>query len=165
MSVLTYIASDLQIQEVENTHVRQLSINEALQLGIKVADFLLEDAVDKDEPNVILWVENEDSFGEISIRRFKSNDIYDEIYTDKKNLAYLDWEYSDARAEKLITYIKKHLQKGGEIELNRVWLGSWGEDMKNMKTYKIPSNELVYLDFEKVFKNKPFKYPEKIIIF
>lgn len=58
MSVFTYIASHYPFKEVENPHVKLLSVNQAVKMGIKVRDFLLEPSFDRDKPNVILWVDD-----------------------------------------------------------------------------------------------------------
>ena len=57
MSVFTYIASDYPLKEVENPHIKTLSVNQALEMSIEVHDFLLEPSFDRDEPNVIFtWL-------------------------------------------------------------------------------------------------------------
>lgn len=38
-------------------------------------------------------------------------------YTTKKNCAYLEWDYNENNAEKLISYIKEHLRICPRIEL------------------------------------------------
>lgn len=165
MSVLTYIASNSPLEEVENLHVRQVSVNQALELGMDVSDFLLEPDFDRDKPDVMLWVDDDENFGELSIRTFQRNDIYDDIYTEKKYFAYLEWEYTKNRAENLIRYIQRHLVEADEIELSQIWLGSWGNDsLPKIKTYQVLIDQLTYLDLERVFKNKNFEYPERIIV-
>lgn len=165
MSVFTYLASNHPLEEIENPHVRQLSIHQALELGVKVPDFLLEPDLDREKPDVILFVDDEENFGELSIHTFQRKDIYDDIYTEKKYFAYLEWEYTRNRAENLIQYIHRHLMEADEIELSQIWLGSgFDEPLPKMKTYPILLNELTSLDLERVFKNKPFEYPERVIV-
>ena len=48
MSRLTYIASDFPLEEMENPHIKLLSVNQALEMGIKVHEFLLEPSYDRD---------------------------------------------------------------------------------------------------------------------
>lgn len=42
MSSMTYIASDYPIPEIQNPHERSLSINEALEMGLDVPEYLLK---------------------------------------------------------------------------------------------------------------------------
>lgn len=165
MSVLTYLASDYPLEEVKNAHVKQLSVNQALELGIKVPDFLLEPSFDKDKPNVILWVDDEKNFGEISIREFQRADICDDLYTQKRFLAYLEWDYTESRAENLIRYLQAHLLNAYEIELWRIWLGQWFDDgMPRIKKHHINIEQLTCLDLEKVFGKNNHEFPECIIV-
>lgn len=165
MSVLTYIASDYPLKEVENPHVKQLSVNQALELGIEVPDFLLEPSFNKDKPDVILWVDDDNNLGEISIREFSKADIFDEIYTQKKFLAYLDWDYTESRAENLIQYIRAHLLDADEIELWHIWLGEWFDDATpRIKKHHINIDQLTCLDLERVFSKNSNEFPKCIIV-
>ncbi len=42
MSFQTFLASDVPMLEVENPHVKFLSVNEAIQIGIKLPDMIAE---------------------------------------------------------------------------------------------------------------------------
>ena len=59
MSYLTYIASDALFKQVVNPHYKKLSINEALEIGMDIPEFLLESGVDRNEPDVLLWSDTE----------------------------------------------------------------------------------------------------------
>lgn len=164
MSRLTYIASDFPLEEMENPHIKLLSVNQALEMGIKVHEFLLEPSYDRDKPNVILWVDDDKNFGEISIRPFCKGDILDDIYTEKKFYAHLEWEYTDYRAEKLIKYIKSHLIDANELELWNIWLGEcFDESEPKVKRYYIPIEQLTSSDLEKVFLEN-YEFLECIVI-
>ncbi|TYQ16754.1 UNVERIFIED_CONTAM: Type I restriction-modification system methyltransferase subunit [Acetivibrio alkalicellulosi] len=165
MSVLTYIASDYPLIEVENPHIKMLSVNQALEMGIEVTESLLNPSLDRDKPNVILWIDDEKNFGEISIRKLYKEEIYDDINTQKKHCAYLEWEYTENRAKKLIQYIDEHLENSNEIELWNIWLGKWFEEPKpKLKTYHIHISQLTCSDIEKVFKRKNFEFDECIVV-
>ena len=49
-------------------------MNQALEMGIKVHDFLLEPSFDRDKPNVILWVDDEENLVNIN-RTFSRDDL------------------------------------------------------------------------------------------
>lgn len=48
-------------------------------------------------------------------------------YTNKKHGVYLEWNYTDGRAEKIVEYIKENLKKTEEVELWHVWLMDYYE--------------------------------------
>ena len=48
-------------------------------------------------------------------------------YTDKKYGVYLEWNYTDGRAEKILNYVKEILKKIASIELWHVWLMDYYE--------------------------------------
>jgi len=165
MSVFTYIASDYPLKEVENPHVKTLSVNQALEMGVEVADILLEPSFDRDKPNVILWADDDKNSGEISIRTFSRDDLLYDIYSEKKYLARLEWEYTECRAKKLIGYIKEHLTEADEIELWNAWLGIDTDRLKPMtKVYHIPVEKLTCSDLEKLSNKGNFDLPECMIV-
>jgi len=152
MSVFTYIASNYPLKEVENPHVKTLSVNQALEMGVEVADFLLEPYFDRDKPNVILWVDDDKNFGEISIRAFSRDDLIYEIYTEKKYLVQLEWEYTECRAKKLIEYIQEYLTEADEIELWNTWLGIDTDELKpKTKVHHILVEQLTCSDLQNLF--------------
>lgn len=165
MSVFTYIASDYPLKEVENPHIKTLSVNQALEMGIKVHDFLLEPSFDRDKPNVILWVDDKKNFGEISIRAVSRDYLVYDIYSGKKYLAQLEWEYTECRAKKLIEYIRDHLIGADEIELWNTWLGIDSNRLKSQtKQHHIPIEQLTCSDLEKLFNKDTFDFPECIVV-
>lgn len=137
MSYLMYIASDWPLEEVENAHYRTrlLSANEAEAAGIRLPGWL--HSMDRDKP-AILWQEKdplaewqreengESGFDDdYSILKL-SDDIW-EIETGKKYRAEISWgRYSEGRARNIIAYIRKHLERAGEIEIWSLWLGEGG---------------------------------------
>lgn len=48
-------------------------------------------------------------------------------YTDRNYGVYLEWDYTDGRATKIIEYIKTVLQKSDSIEFWHVWLMDYYE--------------------------------------
>jgi len=165
MSVFIYIASNYPLKEVENPHVKTLSVNQALKMGVKVHDFLLEPSFDRDKPNVILWVDDEKNLGEISIRAISRDDLNYDVYSEKKHLAKLEWEYTGYRAERLIEYIKDHLNEADEIELWNEWLGIDTNKLRpKTKIHHIPIEQLTCSDLEKLFNRDTFDFPECIIV-
>lgn len=133
MSHVMYIASDSPLDERPNPHDRMVSVNEALNLGVKVRDFMLEDGFNKERP-VILVSDREvninvdsgkiddggfdDDFGIFPIQKTV------EMKTDRKYCAEFEiLRYTTGRAEQFIEYLKKQLARSEEIELWNAWLG------------------------------------------
>lgn len=59
MSRLYYFASDTILKEQPNPYVKLLSVNQALEMEVEVDLDMYEDDFDKDEPDVILFCEDE----------------------------------------------------------------------------------------------------------
>lgn len=149
MSLFTYISGDLPFEELSNSHIKTLSVNQAIALGLEVDDFLLEPSFDCDEPDVILWVEKEENLCDLSIRPFERNDIYDDLHSEKRYFAELEWEYTQSRVEELIAYIVKYLLKADEVELSRVWLGGWDYELPyKIKSRRISVSDLTCIDIK-----------------
>ena len=154
MSFITCIASDSPISDVKNTHVKHLSVNEALVTNTEVPEFLLESAdVDRDAPGVILWVDSKDGLGEISIKRGELSHFLSEDgtlpATELHYFSSLEWLYSEQRANRLIKHIRDHLEKANEVEIWHIWLGTGVEEVKQkVKKHDVRIDELKPIDFE-----------------
>ena len=100
MSVCKFIASDASLSEVAPRKDYPLEIN--------IDNGTIYDGGADD--NYFLL-----SFGAVS------------DYTNKKHAVYLEWNYTDGRAEQILEYIKENLKKTEEIELWHVWLMDYYE--------------------------------------
>jgi hypothetical protein len=125
MSQFTFLASNAPLANVDNPHVKQLSVNEAAALGIEIPEMLPKN-IDRDKPGVMLWVDDEENFGDISIYEAK----WCKYETYAEGLAYnsiVEWTFTEERAERLIAYIRKHLETADLLELWHIWLDSDNE--------------------------------------
>lgn len=136
MSALLFMASDIPFAERRNPHEKLLSVNEALELGIAgIPDFMLEEGFDRNQPDVILYMDREIEINpqtnEIEDGNFADDfeifpflpQEYFGIHTEKPFCANLEWNfYTKDRAENVIAYIGEHLQKTEELEIWHVWL-------------------------------------------
>ena len=58
MSALMYLAADIPFLEVKNPHEQTISIQEALERGIEVPDWLLQDEkADRNDPKMLLYTD------------------------------------------------------------------------------------------------------------
>ena len=105
MSALIYLAQDAPIPELKNPHYQALSVNEALERGVEVPDFLLKDGTDRDKPGVILWSDIDDcpdDSGPDDDFAILPMEKTEDIFTEKQYCAMLEWQYTPGRAELVI---------------------------------------------------------------
>ena len=100
MSVCKFLAADIPLQEVR-----------------PLKDYLVHIDIDR---GIIDDGGADDNFLLLSF-----SDIGD--YTNKKHGVYLEWNYTDGRAEQILEYIKENLKKIEEVELWHVWLMDYYE--------------------------------------
>lgn len=136
MSQLLYLASDRPLAEIKNPHYKMLSVNEALTIGMEnIPEFMLEPEFDRNQPGVLLWSDTETAIDtetntiddgglDDDFAILELDDIAEDIYTHKQYRVYIEWNYSRGRAEKVISYIRSHLEQTDEIELWHAWLGN-----------------------------------------
>lgn len=122
MSMYQFIAADHPLPEIENPHVQLYSINEAIAAGIKVEEDVLALDIDPDEPEVLLWFEDEELLGEITLKKEEYND-YSKPYTTKPYRYTFEWGgYKEERAVQLVTFLQAHLSKGSAVEIWETWM-------------------------------------------
>lgn len=127
MSSYRFIASTNALPEIENPHVQLYSINEATANGIEIDAELMELGLDLDEPEMILWVEDEDLLEEITLIQEEDPD-YSDPHTKLAFRYILEaGRYTEERADQLVKHIKEHLQKDGTLELWDTWMDDDGD--------------------------------------
>ena len=172
MSVLTYIASDAPLKELENPHNnRLLSVNEALELGMEIPEFMLEADFDKNKPNVHLWYD-------VSIVIDPVNYIIDDgghdddlailpleksadIFTQKPYCVCLEWQFTKGRANRLIEYLREHLEHTTELEIWHIWMMNHDNDdyPPKIRNSKTSIDGLTADDIEKIEATEPWREP------
>ena len=132
MSWLYYFASDSVLKEQSNPFVKCLSVNQALEMGIEVDLQILKD-IDKDEPNVILFCEDEMQLEYPEIFSIDRKDYSGAVETTRQYCVELQWSYSNDTVSAILKYMQEHMKLANEIELWRVWIGS-GDIITRKKT-------------------------------
>jgi hypothetical protein len=154
LSFQTFLASDVPLPEVENTHVKWMSVNEAIEKGVNLPGMVLNSAtIDRDKPGVILWVDSQENMDEITIRTEEKAYLGRDdspLETDLPHFATLEWSFTKERAEKLIAYIWEHLKKAAEIEVWNLWVG-YEETVPATRKRTVYADELRVEYFEKMF--------------
>ena len=138
MSVCTFIASNCPLKEVAPEKEYPLEIN--LDNGT------INDG-DTDDNFFLLPFEN----------------VSD--YTDKKYGVYLEWNYTDGRAEQILKYMKAALEEAEQIEFWHVWLGDYYEYEDSPVIHKrtIFMKELTIKDIEEINNADIWNKPDKQI--
>lgn len=137
MSVCTFLASDYPLPEVMPIQEYPLNIN-------------LDDGTIYDGGA-------DDNF---YLHTFE--DVQD--YTDRKYGVWLEWNYTDGRAEQILKYIKDILKNTASIELWHVWLMDYYEyedspviQKRTVSISEITANDIKELDNAEIW-NGPDKY-------
>ncbi|MDF2548895.1 MAG: putative Mg2+ and Co2+ transporter CorC [Anaerosolibacter sp.] len=127
MSAYSFIATDYEIPEIDNSKEKIITVQEAIELEIKAHELM---PWEKMNPNdKILFFEKESDLGELVIRK---DNVYDKNvrwYTDKPFIYSVDFKYTELRAKQLLEYLKENIGKGQQLELWSIWL----DDRKNIQ--------------------------------
>ena len=143
MSQFTFLASNMPLENLENPHIKMFSINQAIAQGIEMTEFL-PDNIDRDKPNVLLWVADEEKLHELTIFETKNYSI------GMKYNSIAEWVYTAERAEQLISYIRRHLESADSLEIWHVWLDGYNEI--------IGKPEIVVINIKDLTEDKLAKY-------
>ena len=148
MSACIFIAADIPLEEVKNPHYKQLSINQAKELGMEIDEMFLED-IDPDEPEVILWSDIEEIYEDDKLIREDFDDDFSLLemdydlkkYSNKKFGVYIEWSFpTNSKAQNVAKYIQKILEETDNVEIWCVWLSESKPPL--IKTTTIKSDEL-----------------------
>lgn len=119
MSSYSFIATNYEIPEVDNTNVKFITVKEAIELGLKSPNLPFEE-MDPDA-NVLLC-ENEDDLDELVITEETS--FGDCGFTNYQFIYQIEFSYSKKRVNQLLEFLKENIREGQLIELWRVWIGN-----------------------------------------
>lgn len=94
---------------------------------------------------------------------FSFPDVSD--YTNKKYGVYLEWNYTDGRAEQILKYIREALEKTEIIELWHVWLGNYYEYEDSPVIHKrtIKMDEMTIRDIYELDNADIWNHPDKCL--
>ena len=137
MSVCTFIAADIPLQEV--------APSKEYPIHIDIDNGTIDDGGADD--NYYL---------------FSFRDVQD--YTDKQYGVYLEWNYTDGRAEQILDYMRTVLKEVEQIEFWKIWLMDYYEyeDSPVIHKQTISIGEMTIQDMKEIdhadIWNKPDKY-------
>ena len=138
MSVCTFIASDYPLQEAAPKQEYPIEIN--IDTGT-IYDGGMDD-------NYYL---------------FPFSDVSD--YTNKKYGVYLEWNYTDGRAEQILNYMKTVLEEVEQVEFWHVWLMDYYEYEDSPVIHKrtISIKEMTIQDIKEIDNAEIWNKPDKQI--
>jgi hypothetical protein len=120
MSSYSFIATDYELPEKDNTKTKYITVQEAIDLGIKAHELMPWEEMD---PNTkILYFENEDDLYELEITREDPDRYEVSWYTDKPFIYSVEFKYSDLNIKQLLEYIKENISEGQRLELWSIWI-------------------------------------------
>jgi hypothetical protein len=134
MSAYSFIATDYEIPEVDNSKEKIITVQEAIELGIKAHEFMPWEKMNLDAK--VMFIENESDLGELVIKR---NNIFDEnvkFYTDKPFIYTVNFSYTELRVKQLLEYIKENISEGQQLELWSIWLDDKQDIKPNIYNYE-----------------------------
>ena len=136
MSVCTFIASDCPLKEVA-----------------PMKDYPLEINID----NGTIY----DGGADDNYFLLPFSDVSD--YTNKKYAVYLEWNYTDGRAEQILNYMREALKKTEFIELWHVWLMDYYEYEDSPVIHKrtISIEEMTIRDIREWDNSEIWNKPDK----
>lgn len=139
MSLMLYLASNAPLDTVQNPHCRRLSVNEALEMGIKdIPEHMMAPDFDRDMPDVILWsdinivIDTENgTFDDGGYDDdFEINDMdarYGPTDSEKEFKVVIECSLTVVRAMRILEYIRSQLEQTDEVELWSIWLGDYDQ--------------------------------------
>ena len=138
MSVCTFIASNCPLTEVAPEKEYPIEIN--------IDNGTIDDG--RADDNYFL---------------FQFNDVSD--YTDMKYGVYLEWDYTDGRAEQILNYMRAALEEAEQIEFWHVWLGDYYEyeDSPVIHKWTISIREMTIHDIKEISNADIWNHPDKYI--
>ncbi len=86
-------------------------------------------------------------------------------YTNKKYGVYLEWNYTDGRAEQIIKYIKNILENADSVQLWHVWLMDYYEyeDSPVIRKRTASISEITVADIKELDSAEIWNSPDKYI--
>lgn len=138
MSVCTFIAADIPLQE--------MAPSKEYPIHIDIDKGIIDDGGADD--NFFL---------------FSFPDVRD--YTDKKYGVYLEWYYTDGRAEQILKYLNSVLDKTESLELWHVWMMDYCEyeDSPVIKKRTVSIDDMTIRDIYELDNAEIWNSPDKNI--
>ena len=150
MSVMSYLCSDIPLPEYP-AHVADNPSKMELPEGVR----LISAPQDGESPEI--WTDTApcDENDALFIRRVNVSAF---PRSSKPYCAVVEWDSDDANAERLIRYIREQCQRGGEVELWRVWADN-DTLSHRIRSVEIPADEFSSEDLKELHSLPVWEHP------
>lgn len=154
MSQCTFIAANVPLCEVQNPHLKTMSVNEAIRAGEKLGRAVLDAVVDHDEPGVVLCcdlAEDEDPADNFALvdfpfaREYCGMDYAVSIEPGGLRPAGMTPE----KARRISDYVREVLTRTDAVELWTVWLSDY--DKPALKERRVAVTGFTGSDVEEIY--------------
>lgn len=145
MSYFRFIATDYELPMLENPKIREITVKQAIELGVKAPDYYSLEEADPSEK--ILYFEKESDLGELTITKNNSYEESVRWYTDKPFIYAVNFKYSIKRAEQLLQYLKNNIKKEHQLQFWSIELYNYCNG-NNIKLKSIEPIVCKYEDFD-----------------
>ncbi len=161
MSLFQFLACDKKLEEIKSIHKELISVKEAIDRNIELADFVLNNSSLNRDEKIILIVDSEELMDELEINHnMNYSSEYSEKYSKKLHFSEINWRYTKPRAKQLYDYIVDQLRTVEEIEIWSIWL-----DAPETAVIKfININELSVEDLKFLDISNGFEKPECVVV-
>lgn len=120
MSAYSFIATDYELPELDNSKEKIITVREAIKLGIKPHELVPWERMNPDDK--VMIVDNEDDLGELVIAKGTAYEKNVRWYTRKQFIYSVYFRYTEFRANQLLEYLKENIIEGQKLELWSIWL-------------------------------------------
>lgn len=152
MSAYSFIATDYEIPEINNSKEIIITVKEAIELGIKAHEFMPWEKMNPSEK--ILIFEEESHLGELVIKKGTAYEENVRFYTDKPFIYSVDFGYSELRLRQLLEYLKENINTGQQLELWSIWL----DDKQNVQPTIYKYEEVSIQNIQQIYDWQDLKY-------
>ncbi len=153
MSMFTFIASDIQLPEVDLTNVKRMTVKELKQFNPQSKSAVHLDELD--ENLEVLYCESEKDMEGLTISLCDNPPYNLEYHIKKKYVYWLGYKSTPKYAEQLLQYLHKNILKSQQVELWSILFGNKDEiyEVKNIKQVKLSNlteNDLMQINSQEI---------------
>ncbi|MTK12181.1 MAG: hypothetical protein F8N39_08850 [Clostridiaceae bacterium] len=153
MSKYNFIASDIQMPEVDLTNVKRITVKELKKLNPEVRSPVPLDGLD--ENLEVMYCESEDDMDGLTVSLCDNSPYNLEYHIKKKYVYWLPYRFTEKCSAQLLEYLKKNMLKDQKVEVWSIWIGNKDEicrvkNIKEIKLSDLTEDDLMEISSEKM---------------
>lgn len=122
MSKFKFIASNFELQEVDLTNLRRMTIKELKRLNIELKGPVPMDECDEDTE--VLFYESQEDMEGLTISLCDNPPYNLEHHIKMPHIYWLSNDLTEKCAKQLLEYLKQNMKKQQQIEIWSIWFGN-----------------------------------------